>query len=726
MPVVRDGRPGHLGLRRDPAAFALGFLACSAQIYILREFAAQFQGNEVTYGFVLSAWLLWGGLGSLAGAKGRIRAGRPGRWFGAALLFLPAALALLRLSRPAVGLLPGELTGMVPPLLLAFGLCLLVGFPLGVLFVINVRLADGDVARVYRLESLGAAAAGLAVHLVLIPFLSNWRGAAVAAGVAAGLMYHALRDRGERRALAAGAALLIGLAAADGPAQRFAWKPFRLDAVSDSPHGRLSVIRSGEQVSLYADGAIVASSMDAAAAEDAVHFALLQRPESRTALLIGGGAPGALVELLKHPLDRIDTVVSDPRLARLVDAHFPEAGRSARRDPRVRSFEEDGRAFLRRSDGGYDLILLDLPAPATARLNRFYTREFFALARARLAPGGVLSFVVPSSEIYISERLGRFLASLHTTLTTAFPEVAAVPGDANVFLGSDAPLTLDPSRLCDELERRGIETTFVSRGFLAARLRPEKVRAWRERVLSAEARLNRDFAPISYYFEAVLWASRFRGAESRALEFLAGIPAGRWLDVPLAAFGLYLAAAALSRRRRPGLPLIPLAVMGLTSIVVEVVVILAFQALFGYVYGAIALLLAAYMGGLFLGAWVWRNRSGAGRRSLAAVLGAFALLILGLRAALEADPGPAVFYVVLAAFGCLGGSLFTISNRLFLRRSDDYGRGYGIDLLGSFAGALAVSAFIIPLAGAERLLEALAAANALTLLFVLIIAPKEA
>ena len=47
-------------------------------------------------------------------------------------------------------------------------------------------------------------------------------------------------------------------------------------------------------------------------------------------------------------------------------------------DPRVTVAFEDGRAFLERTDKTYDAILLNLPEPATAQINRFYTREFYA------------------------------------------------------------------------------------------------------------------------------------------------------------------------------------------------------------------------------------------------------------------------------------------------------------------------------------------------------------
>jgi len=65
----------------------------------------------------------------------------------------------------------------------------------------------------------------------------------------------------------------------------------------------------------------------------------------------------------------------------------------------------------------------------------------------------------------------------------------------------------------------------------------------------------------------------------------------------------------------------------------------------------------------------------------------------------------------------LGGDLFVVSNSLFLRERKNYGLGYGLDLLGSFLGALAVSSFLIPLVGLPLLLRYLFLLNSFCILF---------
>jgi spermidine synthase len=56
----------------------------------------------------------------------------------------------------------------------------------------------------------------------------------------------------------------------------------------------------------------------------------------------------------------------------------------------VRIVIDDGRRFLQQTAGGFDAILMDPLRTTTAYSNNLHSREFFALAAERLAPGGVL------------------------------------------------------------------------------------------------------------------------------------------------------------------------------------------------------------------------------------------------------------------------------------------------------------------------------------------------
>ncbi len=698
----------------------LGFLATAFQIFLIREFSVHFHGNELTFGFVLASWLLWGGLGSLLASHLKPSDRTLDRYYYAVILLFPISLVLLRFSRFALGILPGELTGMGPALLFSLGLCLFTSLPLGGLFVLNAQTLGGDVPSVYLFESLGAALAGLIVDLGMVPFVSNWQGASFVAAAGAAVVFLMFKQKKRPAWFLAVLAGLTVFAFLDFPSQKAWWRPFELIRSRDTPYGKLQLIRTGGQVSLYSSGLPLFSCPDPASAEGTVHFAMLQNPGAKNVLLIGGGAGGGLGEVLKYQGAEADYVELDPGIIRLAEDALPEKERKDLGDKRVHIFFDDGRAFLLKSRRAYDVIILNLPEPATAQINRFYTGEFFELAKSRLSMGGIFSFTVPSSENYIGPDLREFLASLYGTLRTVFPEVGIVPGDSNVFLASTAGLTLNPEALIKRISNLGLKLTSINAALITYRLSPLRTGYFLKTVGERPARINRDLVPVSYYFYSVLWSSQFKGLEASLLRTFSRLPAHWLLDAPLLAFAVFLLVLALRRKRTPGIFLVPLGTMGFTTIVIELVVVIAFQSLYGYVYGKISLLLAAFMAGLALGSWFGRKRRAPGRSDLLMAQGGFLLLIAFLRAVLGKRPPESLLFLSLLTLGILGGGLFVVSNRFLLRENVNYGLGYGVDLMGSFLGALAASAIIIPLAGIVALLDGLLMMNSLSLIFVII------
>ncbi len=724
MQILPNSDSGNLVLRFSSPAFLLGFLATSFQVFLAREFSAHFYGNEMTFGFVLAAWLLWGGLGSILASKYPLPKRHFVRLYYAVLGISPFCFLALRFSRFLLGTLPGELTGIAPMLTFALILTFFINFPLGVIFVLNVGVDQGNIARVYLWESAGAAAGGLLVYLLLVPFLSNWRAVALLGSLAAVFVFFSFARKREKPALGLVLCLFLGLFLFDEPSQTIFWKPFTLVRSKDSLHGKLQVIRTGEQVTLYNNGLQAYSYPDPAAAEEAVHFACLQNPDAGRILLIGGGIGGSLQEILKYPRTAVDYVELDPEIIRLSREFLPQDGQAALVDVRVRIFFEDGRHFLERTRQKYDLVILNLPEPATAQINRFYTQEFFREVKDKLNPSGVFSFRVPSAENYVSPELREFLSTLYVTMKNVFAEAAVVPGDTNIFLASDSFLTLEVPDLARRIESLHLRTRFVTPEMLSARLNPIRVTRLKENIESGRGRINSDLSPICYFFNSVLWSTQFKSLESGVLTFLAGIRLFWLLDVPLL---LFVLALILFRMKDKGSSffLVPLAVLGLTTIACEIMIIVWFQSLYGYVYQRIALLLTSFMAGLALGAWRGSKRKTARYVQVVFIQFWMLLLVLALRLSLAMAPPEIFFFAALLLMGLFGGDLFIVSNRLFIKNKAQTGLGYGWDLLGSFFGAVCLSSILIPLAGLPVLFQYLFLANSFCLLF-LVLKPKAA
>ena len=716
MSILSSSHPRDLDLINILPPFILGFLALSFQIFLLREFSVHFYGNEITFGLLLASWLLWGGLGSILAKKVKYRPLKfPLVYYGVILLF-PLCLVGLRFSRFLLGLLPGEITGMGPMLASALLMCFFISFPLGLLFVFNTHFLKGDLSQVYLFESIGASTAGVVVYFLFIPLLSNWHGAALASALAAAVVFITFGQK-KHRIIVLFIPLYLGLFSLfDFASQKIFWDPYRLQESRDTPYGKLQMIKTEEQFSLYNNTLMVYSYPNLAAAEESVHFALLQRPLAADVLLVGGGVGGSLREILKYPQTRVDYVEIDPEIIKLSREYLPDEEKSILTSPRVRTLYRDGRAFLNTTDKTYDVIILNLPEPVTAQLNRFYTQEFFLSVKEKLVSGGVFAFRVPSAENYISPELQDFLSSLFYTLRSVFHEVEIIPGGTNVFLASSFPLAVDVNILNQRIQKFRLQNTFVRPEMLFARLNILRVNMLKETIQQGKTRINRDFVPVSYFYSSVLWSSHFIGLEKRIFSFMANLPSFWLLDIPLIIFISFLFFLWL-RKKTTTFLLVPLAVMGLTTIILEIIVIISFQTLYGYLYQRVALLLSSFMIGLSCGAYWGKTRKRVHFIRILFLQFGLLLLVLAFSFVIGTRIPEFGLFLFLFILGFLGGDLFVVANMLFLKQKKNYGLGYGLDLLGSFLGALIASSILIPLVGLPLLLKYLSLLNASCLLF---------
>ena len=722
----------------------VGFTAVIGQIVLMRELIVLFNGNELSLGIMLATWLLWTAAGSsLAGLVARNLHKRELAVAAAECLCgfsLPVTVWTLRSARALFDTVPGELLGPVPMLLITL-VCLSLFCGLsGSLFVFAARLYEqrcevtGRLATsyAYLLETAGSALGGVLTSVLLLRVLGSFQIALVVSllnlGVAASLLF-AMRRRWVIVTAAAGMLLAFPLLAYVAPyleasAQERLWKGFRVLGSEDSIYGKLTVVETGGMRSIYDNGAIFANVPDAAAAEEAVHYALLEHPAPKNILLIGGGINGSIAEALKHPtLERLDYVELDPALPAVYRHYFPAEYARSFSDPRVHIHHADGRLYLNTSGGKFDAILVNLPDPQTAQLNRFFTEEFFRSAREHLAPGGLLALQLNASENYISPQLAEFLRCIDRTLREVFLHVAILPGETIHFFAAEQPgvVTDDPQTLVSRLRSRNLQTLYVREYFIPFRMMPDRMAQVREMLQPLPTTpVNRDFQPVAYYFGAVLWSAQFRSSYAHALETAARVRFSSLLtSAAVLLLMLVVVSAWLATPRRGHVTAVwSVCATGYTLMTLQILLLLAFQSVYGYVYGELAMLIGMFMAGLALGTWLGITRyRGADRR---AVLRAVAMnqLLLAIDAPLllvvvyllarssGAGASPWIAHVVFPALAVLcavpGGFQFPVVTEIYLRgREAQSGTGtlYAVDLVGGCVGALLLAGFLIPVFG---------------------------
>ncbi len=742
----------------------MGFTAVIAQVVLMRELLVVFYGNELALGVMLANWLLWTALGASLLGRWALGSSHPRKLVAglqALLAFaLPLTLLAVRASKAFCQSVPGEILGPAPMFLTSCATLSVFCVISGGLFAAGSRLfadvAGASIATatgaVYLLEAAGSGVGGLVAGLALVR-LANPFAITALLGVLNLLAAWALLVpiTAWRRALAASFGVMATLVVMGNYLLQplslaRLWSGFNLVASKNSVYGSLAVVGTGASRSLFENGLIVMTVPDPSAAEEAVHFALLEHPNPHSLLLIGGGVNGSVAEALAHPsLERLDYVELDPMIFNIAAQYFHAAWEKIRRDPRVRVHAMDGRRFLKTTTDSFDVIIVNLPDPHTAQLNRFYTEEFYREATAKLRPGGIVSFQVTSSENYINQELADFLRCLERTLRQVFPEVAAIPGETVHFFAAAKPgtLTTDPQELVRRLRARRLHTQYVREYFLPFRMSPDRMTDLQLQIEPLPSTpVNRDFAPVAYYFDVVLWSAPFHHTSGHWIEALASVSFKRLLVATTLALAalvplLWMWPTApedkpTARARRSAA--FAVAVVGFTELGLEILLLLGFQALYGYVYHELTILVALFMVGVALGGW-WALHSaqGLGRASLGRdlrllaglqiLLAASPLLLYGLLIQLghvssvggQRAASEILFPALALVAGLLGGFQFLLASRAYFGDAPRSGRSpgmlYALDLAGACAGALALSVLLIPVYGFLRTAALMAAVN---------------
>jgi spermidine synthase len=319
--------------------------------------------------------------------------------------------------------------------------------------------------------------------------------------------------------------------------------------------------------------------------------------------------------------------------------------------------------------------------------------------------------------------LAEFLRCIRHTLERVFPYVVTIPGDTIHFFAATQPgvLTDDPHILISRLRERDLRTQYVREYFIPYRMTPDRMMQVHEQLRPLDSTpVNRDFAPIAYYFNVVMWSAQFKQGYTQWFQAAAHIPFTTVLGsllglLMLVAIPLAFVLARASRARQAASCCA--AATGFTLMALQIFVLLAFQSIYGYVYHQLAILIGLCMAGMALGSWQAIRRNSSGNRTACSKL-ATTQLLLGLLApvlmlvfsqlisvsgaAAEWMAAQCVFPALAALCGALGGYQFCIAAQIYLPGDSSrskLGMLYALDLLGGCAGALLLSAYLVPVFG---------------------------
>jgi spermidine synthase len=415
--------PARDDMRLSLSAFVTGFATLGLEVTALRLLAPSFGSNLLVFSNVVGVILA--GLAAGYALGGRLADRRPDARLAGALQLAAGVLVLLLplLSRPFLAsarqaLAEGSASLLLRSLTAATLLVLPPTLLLGAVSPFLVRLRARDVSEVGRasghLSAVATAGSLLGTFvptLVTIPFL----GTAATLALLGGVLVAASPLLLGRRGLVALAVLLLVPLARDPRARapgvlEERESPYQSLRVEEKPDGtRVLLINEGlAEQSTYRPGAALSGTM-----YDAFLFLGAAKDGGVATLADLGLAGGTIAHVFQTQLPSVAVtgVELDPDVIDLGRRHF------TLNDPNLTIVNDDARVFLARGRSRFDALAVDVFRPPHVPFP-CATREFFALARERLAPGGALMM-----NVAVLRDDDRVLTGLLNTAASVFAEV---------------------------------------------------------------------------------------------------------------------------------------------------------------------------------------------------------------------------------------------------------------------------------------------------------------
>jgi spermidine synthase len=687
---------------------ALGISSIITQIIVMREFLSVFYGNELVFGIILANWFLLTGSGSYLGRYAE-HIKKKEDFLAVcqiAIAVLPFLhILLIRVLRNIIfppGVMVDVIQIFVFSLILLLPYCLISGFLLPMAAVIYSPARDAtQIGKVYFIDNIGDILGGFLFSFLLVYFLDPFQILffVMAVNLVAAYLVASFTKRNDVKIFIGALFLLVSLAFVvldiNDVTSQLMFKGQELVYQKSTPYGNIVVTRSLDQLNFYENGVPLFTTANTIANEETVHYAMVQRSSPDKVLLISGGVAGTLDEILKYNVTRVDYVELDP--------HIIEIGKrftSALKDKRINVISGDGRLYVKRAEEKYDVIIVDLPDPSSAQINRFYTEEFYSEAKRILKKDGVVSISLTAPANYLSPEIRNLNSALYKAMRGSFSNVIIIPGERNFFLASDGPLSYDIASL---VRRRSISTEYVNEDYLRGKLTEDRIRYVLDSV-NEDVPPNRDLNPISYYYHLLYWVSHF--------------------GKNLIAFSFLLAVLALIFMLRLRPITFSIFTTGFAGAGLEVVLLVGFQILYGYVYHMLGVIITAFMVGLAVGAYIANmGLREMGRREFVLMEVAIAVLSMLISAAIiwlntlesvrAVFLGSKIIFPLLASvLAILVGMEFPLASKLsFEEVASTSARLYNADLIGASVGALVVSTLLIPILGIVKVCLLVGAMN---------------
>lgn len=697
--------------------FYFGFASAIAQVLLIRELLTLFRGNEFIIGIIFSAWFLGIYLGARFNPEADVILLT--RRIERSIILFPAILFIMiyitHLTPLIIHLTPGSFYSISTEMVLSLAFTVPVSLFSGYVFPPLVSLSsqsDGKQSGglIYSIEAMGSFTGGVLFSFILVDMLNPAGVISLLMALSVFLLYVL---RGKKIILLLLPMLVIMLIFSEKAETmffRYIWGRTHTGILSEysrTRHQAVAVESSQGTTAIYGDGVFYHSLPDRYEARSVFHLVQSLKNKADAEILLFGSGQGSLLHnLLNTDISELTYVETDRELLKIENQYRQKYYKKKDECRKPRLIDSDLRHYLAQTDKMYDMIICLPPPPENARLNRFYTREFYSMCAKHIKPDGIFLTAIHGFSNYMGRDMLEYIASVYKSLIMEFPYNLYSSGEIIYLIAAKQKNVLPANQdiLINNYRKKPAGTGgYKLEKEITDNYNPDEIRMlfeqtqldyFRERMKETLPRIeeNTDLKPKAYWNRILLSALEEQSVIYTAVK--------NGYIIQLACVILIIIFFLDAYKKYGGTAFNAGFIMftvGFVSISTMLVLIILYQNFYGIVYYRIALINAVFMLGLTAGSY-YANKYFYKRPVII-----FFLIILVLVSILIFPHirSEIIYWIIIPAFSFLCGSVFPV---LF---NSAPGKNYhkkasmldAMDHFGSIAGSMLTGIFLVPALG---------------------------
>ncbi len=646
-----------------------------------------FQGNELTFGLVISFWLAGVGIGSLWGRK--INEEKLYLPFLILALYLPISIYALRFLPGILGYEPGEFFSFSLLFMETSLLFLPIYLNFGLIFALGQkkfsRLSESElkgITRPYIFESLGDLLGGILFSYLFVSLFSPTKNILIVSAVFI-LPVVLLKSKKFIPVILIFLALFLfpGFENSIKKTYEKLYAGFKVDDIIETKYGRYMEISKDEQHSLFSNGVLSYTYPDITTSEF-IHLPILLSPGKKENILyLGIASPEEISELSKYK--NFTMVHPDVKLQKILQTNIDKE-----LSKKINFIASDPRLFLKKTNKKFDAIFLGVGDPLSVSSNRFYSQEFCKLLSEKISNEGVISFSISSGEDYLNETILDYNSLIFWTYRFAFSYHFLIPGYNLRLVFSKTPLTYEEKRTKDELKNLNLQ--YLDEYIIISSLPIFRIREIENQLNNNFIGFNTDKKPRAFLLSLLIYLEK-HGNKAKFLKSL--------FKTPVLLILLFLPIPIIFRKTGFRVSLI-----GALSIGISYCCILSLQIIYGNVYHLIGLITGLFMFGVGIGTYFSEKLKLQSKlKTPFLILG----ILLSVQFIILQIESTLFFVFLLIPFisfvcGSVVGLTYTTAGMILENKKVKYSAApsvYAFDLIGGSIGALLFSFIFLPVFG---------------------------